>query len=49
MSRPGGWYNFAGGASERKRGPGYGAVLEDWRLGRFVPLGKPEGEPPNLR
>jgi acyl-homoserine lactone acylase PvdQ len=49
MSRPGGWYNMAGGASESPLGPGYGAGLEDWLEGRFLPLGHPEGDPPRLR
>jgi len=49
MSRPGGWYNIPGGASERRRGPGYGVGLNDWIDGRFSPLGDAMGEPPRLR
>lgn len=49
MSRPGGWYNIPGGASERRRGPGYGVGLSDWIDGRFSPLGDAMGEPPRLR
>ena len=47
MSDPGGgWYNLPGGASERRFGPGYGRGVEEWRDGRFFPLGKPKGEAP---
>jgi hypothetical protein len=46
MSKPGGWYCIAGGASERRLGAGYGAGLEDWARGRFRPLGSPVGAPP---
>ncbi len=49
MSKPGGWYNIPGGASERRRGPGYGVGLQDWIDGRFAPLGDAEGDPPRLR
>ncbi len=42
MSQPGGWYNFAGGASESRLGPGYGKGLEAWREGRFTLLGPPD-------
>lgn len=41
MSQPGGWYNFAGGASENRLGPGYGKGLDAWREGRFALLGPP--------
>jgi penicillin amidase len=46
MSRPGGWYCIAGGASERRFGPGYRAGLEAWARGEFVPLGPARGSPP---
>ena len=49
MSKPGGWFNIPGGASERRLGPGYGVGLRDWMDGRFAPLGDAEGEPPRLR
>lgn len=39
MSQPGGWYNFAGGASEDRWGPGYAKGLDAWREGRFSLLG----------
>ena len=42
MSQPGGWYNFAGGASESRLGPGYGKGLEAWKDGRFALLGPPQ-------
>ncbi len=48
MSRPGGWSNLAGGASESPLGPGYGAGIDDWLAGRFLPLGDPVGSPPRL-
>ena len=48
LGKHGGWYNIAGGASERRFGPGYGEGLDSWREGRFLPLGDPEGEPPDL-
>lgn len=48
MSKPGGWYNICGGASERRLGPGYGKGLDSWAAGRFLPLGDPTGMPPNL-
>ncbi|MCA9692040.1 MAG: penicillin acylase family protein [Myxococcales bacterium] len=32
-------YNIAGGASERWRGPGYGAAIEAWRSGQLIALG----------
>jgi hypothetical protein len=46
MKQRGGWYNFAGGASEQLRGPGYGKGLPDWREGRYLPLGSPSGQAP---
>jgi hypothetical protein len=48
MSKRGAWYHVPGGASERRRGPGYGAGVRDWLEGRFFPLGKAEGSAPNL-
>ncbi|HZU85748.1 MAG TPA: penicillin acylase family protein, partial [Polyangiaceae bacterium] len=42
----GGWYNLPGGASERRFGPGYGRGVEQWRDGRFSPLGRPKGDAP---
>ncbi len=32
-------YNVAGGASEQRFGPGYGAGLTEWSTGGFLPLG----------
>jgi hypothetical protein len=48
LSRRGAWYHVPGGASERRRGPGYGAGVREWLEGRFFPLGDAEGSPPNL-
>jgi penicillin amidase len=48
MSKPGGWYNVSGGASERRFGPGYGQALEAWHEGELAPLGSPVGPPPRL-
>jgi penicillin amidase len=50
LAVPGGRYNVAGGASERIRGPGYGAGLDAWRDGGWLPLGRPgEGGPVRWR
>jgi acyl-homoserine lactone acylase PvdQ len=46
MSRPHGWYNSPGGASESRLGPGYAAGLDAWHEGRLLPLGSPTGAPP---
>ena len=48
MSKPGSWYHVPGGASEKWRGPGYGAGVDEWLHGKFFPLGDASGEPPNL-
>jgi penicillin amidase len=48
MSQRGGWYNIAGGASERRFGPGYGAGLDAWHKGDLAPLGNPTGPKPEL-
>ncbi|MBA3459400.1 MAG: penicillin acylase family protein [Deltaproteobacteria bacterium] len=47
MSKPGAWYCIAGGASERRLGPGYGAGLDAWSKGVFVPIGGATGTPPS--
>jgi penicillin amidase len=39
MGADGGQYNTAGGASERRFGPGYGQGLDAWSEGRFEPIG----------
>lgn len=49
MSERGGWYHVPGGASEQRRGPGYGKGVDLWESGRFIALGNPKGSPPNLR
>jgi penicillin G amidase len=41
MSRRGVWYNIPGGASESRRGPGYGKGLDEWLEGELLPLGHP--------
>ncbi len=38
LSEPGMQYNMAGGASEKRFGPGYGAGIEEWRTGVFRPM-----------
>jgi penicillin amidase len=48
LSKPGGFYHVPGGASEERLGPGYGAGVDLWAEGRFIPLGSPEREPPSL-
>jgi acyl-homoserine lactone acylase PvdQ len=48
MSERGGWYNVAGGASERRFGPGYGRGVREWSTGRFFPLGVPAGPEPRV-
>ena len=47
MSKPGAWYCLSGGASERRFGPGYGAGLDAWSKGVFVPIGGATGTPPS--
>ena len=49
MKGPGAWYNLPGGASESRFGPGYGKGVGEWVSGKFHPLGKPEGRPPEVR
>lgn len=49
MSKPGSWYNIAGGASESRFGPGYGKGLDAWREGTFAPLGPARGKAPKHR
>jgi len=49
LGKPGGWYNLAGGASERRFGPGYGKGLDEWVGGRFLPFGGTEGPAPGGR
>jgi acyl-homoserine lactone acylase PvdQ len=39
MSERGGWYNMAGGASEKRFGPGYGKGITEWRDGKWIKLG----------
>ncbi len=48
MQQEGSWYNMPGGASERRFGPGYGMGIPEWIEGRFLPIGRPHGEPPDL-
>jgi hypothetical protein len=42
----GGFYHVPGGASEQRRGPGYGKGIDLWAEGRFLPLGPVKGPPP---
>lgn len=49
MQQDGSWYNMPGGASERRFGPGYGAGIDEWIEGRFLPFGRPQGESPDRR
>ena len=46
LGETGGWYHVPGGASERRRGPGYGKGVDLWAEGRFLPLGPASGKPP---
>ena len=48
LSERGGWYHVPGGASEQRRGPGYGKGVALWAEGRFLALGNPKGTPPDL-
>jgi hypothetical protein len=48
MSDRGGWYNVAGGASERRFGPGYGAGIGELENGDLLPLGDPRTEIPKM-
>jgi hypothetical protein len=48
MGDRGGWYNVAGGASERRFGPGYGAGIAELENGDLAPLGDPSGETPRM-
>lgn len=48
MSQPGAWYHVPGGAAEKRYGPGYGAGVEEWLRGVFLPLGDAAGAPPNV-
>ncbi len=43
FSRKGGRYNMAGGASERRLGPGYGAGIDAWVHKEWLPIGPPLG------
>jgi hypothetical protein len=43
MARRGVWYNVPGGASESRRGPGYGKGVHEWLGGELLPLGHPDG------
>ena len=48
MSKPGAWYHVPGGAAEKRYGPGYGAGVDEWLRGEFLPLGDATGAPPNV-
>lgn len=49
LSQPGGWYNFAGGAAEQRFGEGFGAGVQGWAAGDFLPIGGPPGAAPRPR
>ncbi len=49
MSKPGAWYHVPGGAAEKRYGPGYGAGVDEWLRGVFLPMGDAAGEAPNVR
>jgi acyl-homoserine lactone acylase PvdQ len=40
MQSRGAWYNVPGGASESRRGPGYGKGIDEWLGGELLPLGQ---------
>jgi len=46
LGERGGWYHVPGGASERRRGPGYGKGVDEWANGKFLPLGPVKGRHP---
>jgi acyl-homoserine lactone acylase PvdQ len=48
MSKPGAWYHVPGGAAEKRYGPGYGAGVDEWLQGIFLPMGDASGAPPNV-
>jgi penicillin amidase len=48
MSKPGAFYHLPGGASEERLGPGYGAGVDLWKEGRFIPLGDADQKAPSL-
>jgi penicillin G amidase len=48
MGDRGGWYNVAGGASERRFGPGYGAGIAELENGDLEPLGEPRRPAPRM-
>ncbi len=50
LGQRGGFYHVPGGASEQRRGPGYGKGVDLWADGRFIPLGPGgQGPAPTLR
>lgn len=49
MRQRGVWYNVPGGASESRRGVGYGRGVREWLTGELLPLGVPPGAATSMR